>query len=202
MAHAIATGKNVSIAVVDTELEKDHPDLKGRLIKTVNFVDGGDLTFSRDQHGTAVAGVIGARANDGVGIYGIAPDAEISAFKACWYADESENGALCSSWSLAKAIDAAILQGVKVINLSLAGPEDMLLAKLLKTAHERGITVVAAALEKGEHPGFPANLSSVIPVISADPKGNAKAPTWINELPDVAVAPGVEILEHCAERIL
>ena len=193
-AHTIATGKGVSIAVVDTGLEKEHPDLKGRIVKTANFVEGGEQSFARDRHGTAVTGIIGARANDGIGIYGIAPDAEVSAYKACWYSNNREEGALCSSWTLAKSLDAAIQQGVRVINLSLAGPEDALLTKLIQAAHERGIIIAAAALEKQDQPGFPASLPEVIPVISADPEGKVKAPRWLSFLPDVAVAPGVEIL--------
>jgi subtilisin family serine protease len=193
-AHATATGRGVRIAVVDTGLEKDHPDLKGRVIGTANFVEGGDRSFSQDRHGTAVAGVIAASANNNTGIYGIAPDAEISAFKACWYPGGKGEGALCSSWSLAKSIDAAIQQNVKVMNLSLAGPRDELLAKLLEAARQRGISVVAAALEKQGQPGFPADLPGVIPVISSDTEGAVNRPSWLSQLPKVVVAPGVEIL--------
>jgi subtilisin family serine protease len=193
-AHAVATGKGIRIAVVDTGLEKDHPDLRGRVIGTSNFVEGGERSFNHDRHGTAVAGVIAATANNHTGIVGIAPDSEISAYKACWYPGDKGEGARCSSWSLAKSIDAAIQQNVKVINLSLAGPPDQLLAKLLEAASKRGISVVAAALEKHAHPGFPADLPGVIAVISSDTEGAVKAPSWLDELPQVAVAPGVEIL--------
>jgi subtilisin family serine protease len=193
-AHRIATGKGVRVAVVDTGAEKDHPDLKGLLLKTANFVDGGDRTFTRDQHGTAVAGVIGARANDGVGIYGIAPDAEISVFKACWYPDQAGAQAQCSSWSLAKALDAAINNGARIINLSLAGPHDELLSKLLETANARGISVVAATLEKHEWPGFPAELPLAIPVISTGPDGKLIPPGWLSQYPGTVAAPGIEIL--------
>jgi subtilisin family serine protease len=161
-AHRIATGKGVRVAVVDTGAEKDHPDLKGRLLQTANYVDGGDRTFTRDRHGTAIAGVIGARANDGVGIYGVAPDAEVSVLKACWYPETTEAKAQCSSWSLAKAVDAAINNGARIINLSLAGSHDELLSKLLETAYQRGINIVAAAMEMQEQPGFPAELPLAI----------------------------------------
>jgi subtilisin family serine protease len=52
-AHRIATGKGIRVAVVDTGAEKEHPDLKGRLLQTANFVDGGDRTFTQDRHGMA-----------------------------------------------------------------------------------------------------------------------------------------------------
>lgn len=193
-AHRVATGKGVKIAVIDTGVEKSHPDLKDQVKHSANFVGGGDRSFSRDTHGTAVTGVIAARADDGYGIYGIAPDAEISAYKACWYPENGQGKAQCSSWSLAKAVDAAINQGVNVINLSLAGPNDNLLTRLLETAHQRNITIVAATLEKQDRPGFPADQPTTIPVISASPDGVGQLPTWLHDYPDTVAAPGVDIL--------
>lgn len=193
-AHRLATGKGVRIAVVDTGAEKDHPDFKDQLLETANFVDGSDRTFSHDRHGTAVTGVIVAKANDGTGISGISPDAEVSVLKACWYPERTDAKAQCSSWSLAKALDAAINNGARIINLSLAGPHDELLSKLLETAHKRGISVVAATLEKQQQPGFPAELSFAIPAISSGPDGHVTQPAWLPQFPGVVVAPGVEIL--------
>jgi subtilisin family serine protease len=193
-AHKITTGKDIKIAIVDTGAEKEHPDLKGRIRQSANFVEGGDISFTRDKHGTAVAGVIGARANDGIGIYGIAPEADISVLKACWYQEQGDAKALCSSWSLAKALDSAINNGARIINLSLAGPNDELMAKLLKAAHARGITVVAAALEDQDEPGFPASLPITIPVIATGPDGNLPKPAWLSKFPDTVAAPGQEIL--------
>lgn len=141
-----------------------------------------------------MVGVIGARANDGIGIYGIAPDAEVSILKACWYSDQADAKAQCSSWSLAKALDAAINNGARIINLSLAGTHDELLDKLLESANARGINIVAAALEKQEQPGFPAELALAIPVISTGPDGQLITPIWLSQYPGTVAAPGVEIL--------
>jgi len=193
-AHRLATGKGVRVAVVDTGAEIEHPDLKDQFLETANFVDGSDYSFRHDLHGTAVTGVIAAKANDGVGIDGIAPDAEVSVLKACWYPGASNTKAQCSSWSLAKALDAAINENAHIINMSLAGPHDELLAKLLEAAGQRGIVVVAATFEKQQLPGFPAELPSVIPVISAGPDGRVSHPSWLAQLPGIVVAPGVEIL--------
>src|SRR5438132_5856961 len=82
LAHRRATGKGVKVAVVDTGVETNHPDLRGRVVATANFVEGGEQTFDQDSHGTAVAGVIAARADNGIGIFGIAPEAELIALKA------------------------------------------------------------------------------------------------------------------------
>lgn len=193
-AHHITSGKGIKIAVIDTGAEKDHPDLKGRLQKTVNFVEGGESSFSSDKHGTAISGAIGARADDGVGIYGIAPEADISVYKACWYPEQADAAAQCSSWTLAKALDAAIGEGANIINLSLAGPEDELLTKLLEKAHDKNIAVVAAALEKQDSPGFPASLPFAIPVIASAPDNKVNKPAWLAHYPQTVAAPGVDIL--------
>ena len=130
-AHRTRTGKGIKVAVVDTGADRDHPDLRGQIVKITNFVEGGERTFSRDRHGTAVIGIIAARADDGVGIFGVAPEAEVSAIKACWYPAGKNAKALCSSWTLAKAVDFAINAGAQVLNLSLSGPSDPLLARLI-----------------------------------------------------------------------
>ncbi|MDO9106366.1 MAG: S8 family serine peptidase [Methylovulum sp.] len=193
MAHRIATGKGVSITVIDTGADQNHPDLKGRVATTRNFVEGGERSFTEDRHGTAVVGIIGARANDGIGIYGVAPEAKIAVFKACWYTDTPDGKALCSSWTLAKALDAAIVSGSRIINLSLNGPDDTLLTQLLDSAHRHHIVLVAAAQDIGEHPGFPASLDHVIPVMSSGPNGDTAHPGWAATR-DALAAPGVEIL--------
>ena len=77
LEHRWATGHGVKVAVVDTGVDTKHPDLHGRIIRTINFVEGGERTFARDSHGTAVAGVIAATADYEVGIFGIAPQADI-----------------------------------------------------------------------------------------------------------------------------
>ncbi len=192
-AHRTSTGKGVRITIIDTGLDKEHPDLRGRIVKTVNFVEGGEATFAQDPHGTAIAGVIGARANDGVGIYGIAPDAELSAAKACWYARTRSGAALCSSWTLAKAVDFAIIGDAQIINMSLSGPADPLLERLLQTAIAKGMIVVAAAAQEAEAPGFPALMKSVVAVIASDAKSQARVPTWARDKILLA-APGIEIL--------
>lgn len=193
ITHKAFSGKGVKIAVIDTGADQTHAELKGRIIARENFVEGGDGSFLEDRHGTAVAGVIAARTDDGLGIDGIAPEAGLELYKACWYPGPMKAKAVCSSWTLAKAIDAAINQGSRIINLSLGGPPDDLLAQLLSKADEKGIVIVAATLERNPEPGFPASLEFVIPVISADPHGNFAVPGWRRPAALIA-APGVEVL--------
>jgi subtilisin family serine protease len=195
LAHTWATGRNVRVAVIDTGVETDHPDLDGRITQIANFVDGGEQTFKSDRHGTAVAGIIGARSRNEIGIFGIAPEADLIAVKACWHRQLGNPEALCSSWTLAKAIDFATVERVQIINLSLAGPPDPLLTRLIvKAVEERGITVVAAVMERsGQASSFPASLPAVLAVFASDSEGNVRAPLGKGqEL--VLAAPGVEVL--------
>ena len=193
-AHAWVTGRGVRVAVVDTGVDTNHPDLADRVVKTINFVEGGEKTFTSDYHGTAVAGVIGARADNGMGIYGIAPDADLLAVKACWHRRPGTSEAWCSSWTLAKAIDFAIVEHVRVLNLSLSGPPDPLLRRLIvKAISEQNITVVAAVMERGDPAlSFPSSLSTVIAVVASDAQGSVRA--QVSKEPAPLAAPGIEVL--------
>jgi subtilisin family serine protease len=192
-AWQVSTGQGVPVAVIDTGADTDHPALRGREIKTVNFVAGGEPSFATDRHGTAIAGVIGAHMAAGAGIEGVAPDVVLTVAKACWYPDPTSPKARCSSWTLAKAIDFAINGGARVINLSLGGPPDELLGRLLTAADHHGITVVAATLEGRDDPGFPAVLDTVIPVVACDPNGRVAWPRWHTPT-FVVAAPGIDIV--------
>ncbi|HEY3698664.1 MAG TPA: S8 family serine peptidase [Spongiibacteraceae bacterium] len=158
--HQRATGRGVNVAIIDTGVDRQHPDLRQRLRLARNFVDN-DSSFDTDIHGTAVAGIIAATANNGIGIVGIAPEANLLALKACWQADIRLIDAYCSSFTLAKALSFAIAQHVDIINLSLGGPDDPLLAQLLQEALARGILLVAAQNQDNE---FPADVPGVIAV--------------------------------------
>jgi subtilisin family serine protease len=116
-------GAGIQIAVIDTGMDFDHPDLKGRVLKRHNFVDADEAKFGQDLHGTEVSGVIAAVADNGIGIVGIAPDARIIALKACWQA-VSGGSAVCNSFTLAQALEAAIVAHADIVNMSLAGPPD------------------------------------------------------------------------------
>ncbi|HEX4963584.1 MAG TPA: S8 family serine peptidase [Thermoanaerobaculia bacterium] len=165
-AHRLATGRGVKVAVIDTGVDFDHPDLRGRIAGTADFVHRREGTFTTDVHGTAVAGLIGASANNDVGIVGVAPGAEIYALKACWPRTPESREAECNSYTLALAMDSAINLKVQIVNLSLAGPEDPLLGKLVGTALSHGIVVVAA--DGGAGHSFPASYKGVIGVLGSD----------------------------------
>jgi len=158
--HELSTGRDVRVAVVDSGVDDAHADLAGQVALKENFVD-----THRDvpeDHGTAVAGIIAARADNGIGIVGVAPNARLLALRACW--QESAQATLCSSLSLAMALHFAITHDAAVINLSLSGPPDRLLDRLLDVALSRNISVIGAVDRKLADGGFPASHAGVVAV--------------------------------------
>lgn len=162
-------GNGVRVAIIDTGLDVDHPDLQGRIAMQRDFVDDDMRRFAQDFHGTAVAGVIAAVANNHLGIAGIAPGARILALKACWQLRAPAEGAQCNSFTLAQALTVAIASNAQVINLSLGGPADPLLALLLRYAIDHGIVVVGAVPPDGRLDGFPVDVPGVIAVEPTGP---------------------------------
>jgi subtilisin family serine protease len=164
--HRYATGREVKVAVIDSGIDAGHPDLQGQLAINANFVDAGPTPA--ENHGTAVAGIIGARAGNG-GMLGVAPQARLMGLRACWQLPDLATR--CNSFTLGKAINYAILNGAKVINLSLSGPPDRLLDRLLDIALERGIGVVGAIDAQASGPAFPASHRGVLAVASQAQEG-------------------------------
>lgn len=161
-AHSWSRGNGTSVTIIDTGADLNHAELKTQIRDYRNFVDGDVESFVADAHGTAVAGIIGAAANNGVGMVGVAPSASLTVLKACWYAGENKL-AVCDSFTLAKALSHAVESGTDVINLSLGGPSDALLSRLVDLALKRGIVVVAAAPSTVQA-GFPTEIADVIGV--------------------------------------
>ena len=163
--HRMATGKQVRIAQVDTGVDVGHPDFKGQTLEARNFVAGSD--YLPEEHGTAVAGIIVAKADNHVGIVGVAPDATLLALRACWQNPDNAGDAVCSSFTLAKAIQYAILRHANVLNLSLAGPRDRILERLIDKAIENGMSVVGAIDLALASNSFPASHLGVIAVAAS-----------------------------------
>jgi hypothetical protein len=186
-AHPWSRGEGVKVAIIDTGVDTDHPDLRGAIAAAANFVDADDGQFRRDRHGTEMAGVIAAVANNKEGIVGIAPGARLLVYKACWQTESDADAARCNSFTLARALTAAFTAHAQVINMSLAGPEDPLLGDLISEGLRRGVLFVgAAAAESGAAAGHGLlHQPGVIEVASSESPSNL----------DTAVsAPGHEIL--------
>lgn len=159
--HTSWMGDNVTVAVIDTQVDVNHPDLKGRVKIARNFAP--QSPPKPEYHGTEVAGIIAANARNGIGIAGIAPRARLLALRACWQKGNTRRSS-CTSLNLARAMNYAIERDAKIINLSLGGPPNRLLSRLIDAAKKRGIAVVAAYDPKQPMGGFPASHPSVIAV--------------------------------------
>lgn len=187
-AHRLATGKSVLVAVIDSAVDTTHPELRGHVPVDRDLVDGRLHPKRGEIHGTAIAGIIASASNNDQGIVGVAPDARIAALRACWSVGGGGGHAQCSSFSLAKALEVALSLDPAIINLSLTGPFDPLLARLLDQAVRKGIVIVAAEPETADaQHSFPSSQAHIIAAGS--------------EVPDAAdlakgclPAPGREIL--------
>jgi hypothetical protein len=188
-AQTVSRGAGVRVAVIDTGVQTDHPDLMPSVLSR-NFVDNDEHSFRADAHGTAIAGVIAAVPGNGIGIAGIAPDVSLLAYKACWRAAASGVRAVCNSFTLAQALAAAIEAHADIINLSLDGPSDPLLARLIRRGMDAGIIVVGAVPADGSRDAFPTGIAGVI---AADAIENQHLS------PGVIQAPGREVVSLAPE---
>jgi subtilisin family serine protease len=181
-AQRISRGEGVRVAVIDTAVDVSHPDLSSRIASERDFAGGAPVSAA-ERHGTEVAGVIAATANNGIGIVGIAPGVRVLAYRTCWAVNTG--GARCDSFSLAQALSQSITDQADVINLSLGGPADPLLQRLVEAAQQRGALVVGALPPSGRMEGFPSGAAGVIVAAVAE-EGHAPA----RALP----APGRDVL--------
>ena len=185
-AHELSLGQGVRLAVIDTGVDTSHPDLQGRTVVARNFVDDDEGAFRNDRHGTAVAGLIAATPNNRIGIAGVAPAVKLLVYKACWQDQDGRGGASCNSFTLAQALAAAIGDRADVVNLSLAGPADPLLSRLVHRGTDDGMVFVGAVAPSAQPNGFPTGIDGVIAVDA----GELHSPGG----PACLSAPGHEIL--------
>lgn len=172
-AHRLSQGASVRIAVIDTGADYRHPDLAGRVIARLDFVGRPTDDFTADRHGTQVAGVIAATADGGQGLLGVAPESRLMVLKACWPLQADAAEAACNSFTLAQALEAAIAAHADVVNLSLAGPPDPLLARLIQYGMRQGIIYVGAVAPASSRltQAFPVDIPGVLAVQSAEDAG-------------------------------
>ena len=181
-AHQIAIGKDVPVAVIDSEIDVAHPDINGTTVKSFDAL-GGDV--KPQQHGTAMAGAIISHGK----LEGIAPGAELLAARAF---DDNSSG---TSFAIYKSVQWAADNGARVINMSFTGPPDPTLHRLLAAAYGKGIVLVAAAGNAGPKaaPLYPGADPDVIAVTATD--DNDGLFDSANRGQYIAVAaPGVQIL--------
>ncbi len=184
--HRQIKGNNISIAVIDSQIDIKHPDLDGVFADQYDAVGG--PAEKPHPHGTGMAGAIAAHRK----LMGIAPAARIYAIHA--FSSNAAN-ADSTTYNILKGLDWATTKGVRIINMSFAGPRDPSMERALKLAHDKGIVLIAAAGNAGPKspPLFPGADPNVIAVTATD--SNDKIFSGANRGRYIAVAaPGVDIL--------
>jgi len=184
-AHELATGDKILIAVIDSGIDLDHPELQGVIAGSYDALGKSEAAH---QHGTGIAGAIAANAR----LLGVAPAARILAIRAFGaYGASAE----ATSFAVLKGVEYAATHGARVINMSFNGPTDPAMARHLAGARQLGIVLIAASgnLGPASGPQYPAADPNVIAVSATDAKDNIFKAANIGSHIAVA-APGVDIL--------
>jgi subtilisin len=195
-AWGYSQGKGIRVAVVDTGIDFNHPDLKPNYVGGTSFVPGAPPPMDDHGHGTHCAGTIAA-AIEGTNVVGVAPLASLYGVKVL-----DQNGSGQFSWIIA-GIDWCIQNGMHVVSMSLGGPSaPNALKTMCDTAWNRGLLLVAAAGNSGlqipvppatSSVGFPAKYRNVIAVSAIDSANVIAA--FSSRGPEVDMcAPGVNVL--------
>lgn len=188
-AWSLATGTAGVVAVLDTGVQQDHPDLSGRVLAGRDFVNNDALAADDNGHGTWVAGIIAARPNDGYGIAGISWSGTILPVKIM---NSSGTG---STSALVSGIIWAADNGATVINMSVGGfPYSQAVQDAVTYAWNKGAVLVGAAGNNNREESFyPASMNNVISVSATQPQDEFSH--WSSYGPAVDVsAPGSSVL--------
>jgi type VII secretion-associated serine protease mycosin len=187
---ATQVGTGVTVAVVDSGVDKTHPDLAGQVLPGTDFVAPGDGSADGHGHGTHVGGIIAAVANNGIGVAGLSPGVKLLPVRVL-----DNTGAGWSS-DTAAGIVWAVDHGAQVINLSLGGPSPTTVGQqAVDYAVAHGVVVVAAAgngRATGNQVNYPAAYAGVVGVAATDRTDATASFSNTGAYVDIA-APGVGI---------
>ena len=190
-AWAISSGSDVTIAVLDSGVDVEHPDLAARIVRGYDFVNDDDNADDDNGHGTHVAGIAAAISNNGIGIAGLAWNANIMPLKIL---NRSGIGTVSN---LVRAICWAVTERADIINMSLSSPFISHTAyTAVDYAISQGIVLFAAAgnhSQRGNPILYPAAYKRVIAVAATDHDDLQAKFSNTGTYVDIA-APGVDIL--------
>jgi subtilisin family serine protease len=194
-------GGAVTVAVLDTGVDATHPDLAPNIWHAGDGAYGVDVTGAGgaptdpNGHGTAVAGIIAARGNNGIGGSGVAQDARIMAVRVL------DTNAVGTTATVVEGMRYALAHGARIINLSLTGPDrSQALEEQIQAAQAQGVLVVAAAgnhgADIGAQPSYPAAYPepNVIAVASTGPTGELSSFSDRGATAVDLAAPGEDVL--------
>ena len=185
-----ATGKGITVAVIDTGVSRARDFTGTKFAKGYDFVNDDDDPSDDHGHGTHVAGTIAETTNNGEGVAGLAFDAAIMPLKVL---DEWGSGNVAD---IADAIRYAADHGAKIINMSLGGPfPNKVMQDACAYARDKGVLVVCAAGNSMGGPvGYPAAYPECMAVSAVGPKGEL---SWYSSIgKEVAIAgPGGDMKE-------
>lgn len=177
------------VAVVDTGVDRTHPDLRGNVMRGVDVLTGGTVSRDPHGHGTHVAGIVAAVAGNRRGVAGLAPRAAVLPIRVLGADGRG------SSDDVARGVLLAVDRKAQVVNLSLsAGTDDPALARAVAYAQRKGVLVVAGAGNSGcgvlfRPVQYPAAYPGVVGVgsVDADLRGSSfsSCGSWVD-----VVAPG------------
>jgi thermitase len=179
--------QKVLVAILDTGIDENHEDLRGRVIARVNFTDS-PMPNDIQGHGTHIAGIIAANSNNGLGIVGVVPDSRLMNIKVA-----DDTGRIQSA-AVARGIIWAVDNGASVINISVEFEEpSSVLEDAVNYAWSRGAVIVAAAGNGGNQlPVYPAYYENCIAVAAAGQDGTLAPLSNYGDWVDVT-APGFSI---------
>jgi serine protease len=184
-------GAGIKVAVLDSGIDYNHPDLKGVYKGGHDFVNNDNDPMDDNGHGTHVAGTIAA-ADDTFGVVGVAPEVDLYGLKVL------DKEGIGSSSNIVRAIDWSIANGIHLMNLSLGGSTPMITVEAaLQRARDAGVlAIVASGNKHSEFPNqlaYPAAYSSVV-AVGAYNETRRKASFSQRGTGLKLVAPGVSVL--------
>jgi hypothetical protein len=185
--HKIATGKGVTVAVIDSEIDRAHPELARSIAERFDAVGKPDEPHL---HGTGMAGAIVSQDR----LIGVAPGARTLAVHA-FSTGATQQSPQATTQSIVAGIEWALSKGARIINMSFAGPQDPFLAQHLKKASEKGAILIAAVGNAGPKspPLYPAADPRVIGVTATDENDQLYQGSVLGAQVAVA-APGVDVM--------
>lgn len=195
-AHKVSQGEGITVAVIDSGTDGEHPDLTGNVLPGMDLISQGNGWGDTNGHGTGMGGLIAAHGHgpgNADGALGLAPKAKILPFRI-----NMDLGADTGP-SVATAVREAVKRGAKIISLSVSTSSTAY--DPIQEAIKAGVIVVASAGNRpdDQHVGSPASYPGVVAVGAVGRDGNV-ADVSVRGRELVLMAPGVDIYSTSREK--